>query len=176
MRNGRTGAHCAYRSRHSAIPLHHVCCNLRSGKALLGVPKKTGGYDQKQVERAALGQSMPSQKQMALQYKLSAICENDDKIHHDHHEIVMPTGCALAPKACVPNKNLLCYCSEHDQNQSHGSDLRQHTKRDADTSSQLGGPQEDCKSLAHTDVFASAYGVLKMIPPARCKNHRDHQP
>jgi len=144
-------------------------------KGIARTPEKANGYE-KQAERAAFGQSMPSQKQMALQYKLPTICENDDKIHHDHHEIVMPTGSAFAPKTSAPNENLLCDCPEHDHNQSYGSDLCQNTKHDADTSGKLGGTQEDCKRLAHTDIFASAHGVFEIVPPAGCKNHRDYQP
>jgi hypothetical protein len=116
------------------------------------------------------------QRQILIENESSAIGKCDYEIHYNEYQIVVPTGILLAPKARMPDEYLHLDCTEHDENQSHGGELGENSKGDAEPSRKFGGADKNCETLAHANTLASGNRVLERSPSAGDENHADHEP
>src|SRR5579859_922054 len=107
---------------------------------------------------------------------MSAVCSDDDQVHHNQHQVVVPAVRAvLAPEAGLPDEDLLLHGAEHHQNQSGSSQLSKYAEDHAQSAGKLGCAQKHGEALAHADALSALRWVCKVAPAARNEDGPHHQ-
>ncbi len=87
----------------------------------------------------------------------------------------MPAVAVLAPESCLPDEDLLLNCTQHDEDQSEGSELSQYPECHSQPTRQLGQAEEAGKARAHPDALTSGDWVLKVTPAAGDEHQTDQE-
>jgi hypothetical protein len=113
-------------------------------------------------------------KGLIQQFEATAIGEDDDQIHYDEHQVVVPAIGFLSPETGVPHENLSIDCSQHDQDQAQGSKLCQNTEQDSQAAQDFAGTDQDGEGLAQPDAFAANFRIFEVVPAAVDEDYSDH--
>jgi len=110
------------------------------------------------------------------QFEAAAIGEDDDQIHYDQYQVVVPARGFLSPETGMPRENLFIDCTQHDQDQAEGGDLGQNTQHDSQAAQDFTGTDQDREVLAQADAFAASFRIFEMVPAAGDEDDSHHQP
>src|SRR5438876_786102 len=112
----------------------------------------------------------------SLEYdELAAAGRDDDEIHHDQHQIVVPAVGAAAPEPRLPHEDLLLDRAEHDQDQPDRGELCEESEGDADATDHFRAAQEYREAGARTDALRPLDGVLEVVPSTIQEHDGDHE-
>ena len=105
----------------------------------------------------------------------TAVSEQDDQVHRDKDQLVVPAVGLLAPEPDVPDKDFLLNRAEHDEDESDGRYLSEHAAGDTQPASDFGNTKNDRETLAHADAFGALGGFGGVAPAAGDEDRGDHQ-
>ena len=108
------------------------------------------------------------------QCKAAAIGENDDQIHRDERQIVVPAISFLSPETGVPHENLFIDRTEQNQDQAEGGQLGKSAEHDSQAAQDFTGADQDGEVLAQTDAFAASFRIFEVVPAAGDEDYSDH--
>src|SRR5437667_11778797 len=106
----------------------------------------------------------------------TTIGKDDDQVHYDEDQVVMPAVSALAPKTGMPSKDFFLDGAKHDENESQSGKLRQDTKDHTETSCDFSYAQKQSELPARADAFAPCCWILEVVASAGDDNYADQQP
>ena len=109
------------------------------------------------------------------QPKAATIGEDDDQIHYDERQIVVPAISFLSPETGVPHENLFVDCPQHDQDQAQGGKLSQNTEQDSQAAQDFTRADHDGEIPAQADAFAASFRVSEVVPATGDEDDADHQ-
>src|SRR5213080_3801261 len=91
--------------------------------------------------------------------QLAPAREYDGEIHHEQHQVIVPTVRPVAPKTRLPHEDLLLYRAEHDQDQTDGGELRQDSQSHAGAAEQLRRPEKQREARARADAARAGHRI-----------------
>src|SRR5437588_299642 len=80
--------------------------------------------------------------------------QQNQQIHHDEDQVVMPPVRAFAPYAGLPNEHLLVDCPKHNEYQPNRSKLWEEAESHAQAAGKFCQPKENGEALTHADGLA----------------------
>jgi hypothetical protein len=111
---------------------------------------------------------------LVQQFKAAAIGENDDQIHYDEHQVVVPSIGFLSPETAMPHENLFIDCAQHDQDQAEGGELGQNAQDNSQGAQDFASADQGGEILAQADAFAASFRVFEVVPAAGDEDYSDH--
>jgi hypothetical protein len=110
------------------------------------------------------------------QCKAAAIGKDDNQIHYDECQVVVPAIGFLSPETGVPHEDLFIDCAQHDQDQAQGGGLSQNTEHDSQAAQHFAGSDQDGEVLAQTNALAASFRIFEVVPAAGDEDDSDHPP
>ena|SRR2546421_259413 len=109
------------------------------------------------------------------QCKAAAIGENDDQIHRDERQIVVPAISFLSPETGVPHENLFIDRTEQNQDQAEGGQLGKNAEHDSQAAQDFARAEKNGEILAHANAFAANLRIFEVSPAAGEEHYSNHQ-
>src|SRR5437016_14504275 len=88
----------------------------------------------------------------------------------------MPPRSLLAPESSVPREDLFLNGHQHDEDESHGSKLRQNPSSNAKPARDFCNTKKKSEALTQPDLFRARLRILDMGVATADKHQSDHQP
>src|SRR5205809_6178318 len=93
----------------------------------------------------------------------TAARRQDDEIHHDQHQVVVPAVGSGAPEPDLPDVDFLLYGTEHDQDQPDCGKLREDPELDPDAAGHFRGAEKYREVGTRLDALRPLDWVIEMI-------------
>src|SRR5213083_2418311 len=105
----------------------------------------------------------------------TAARRQDDEIHHDQHQVVVPAVGSATPEPDLPDEDFFLNGAEHDQDQPDCGKLREDPERDPDAAGHFRGAEKYREAGTRPDALRALDGIFEVIPTAIEEHNGDHE-
>src|SRR5262249_42580172 len=99
----------------------------------------------------------------------------DDEVHDDEEQLVVPALGALAPEAGLPHEDFFLDGAEHDEDEADGGPARENSGGQAESAGQFSDPKEQRHAFAQADAFGASFEMGDVAPAAETECGGQHQ-